>query len=94
MNWYRASLPVSRLLAPAPKLPLVRVPTLGIWSTGDDYLSEDRMISSAEYVAGPWRYERIGEGSHWVPLDQPDRLNSLLLDFLPAPDGLRAEPMS
>jgi pimeloyl-ACP methyl ester carboxylesterase len=25
---------------------------------------------------------QVYEGSHWVPLDQPDRLNRLLLEFL------------
>ena len=33
-------------------------------------------------VAGPWRYVRIENSSHWIPLDQPDRLNALLLEFL------------
>lgn len=83
LNWYRASFPVERLLAPAPKLPPVQAPTLGIWSTGDHYLPEYRMQRSADYVTGPWRYERIEEASHWIPLDQPERLNRLLLEFLP-----------
>lgn len=83
LNWYRASLPVAHLLAPAPKLPPVQAPTLGIWSSGDQYLLEDRMVRSGEYVTGSWRYERIEAASHWVPLDQPDRLNALLLEFLP-----------
>jgi pimeloyl-ACP methyl ester carboxylesterase len=29
-----------------------------------------------------WRYERIEGASHWMQLDQPERLNSLILSFL------------
>lgn len=40
------------------------------------------MRRSGEFVGGPWRYEEIADASHWVPLDAPDRLNELLLDWL------------
>jgi pimeloyl-ACP methyl ester carboxylesterase len=40
------------------------------------------MKASAGFVQGPWRYEEIPGASHWVPLDAPDRLNDLLLDWL------------
>jgi pimeloyl-ACP methyl ester carboxylesterase len=82
LNWYRANLPVERLLAPMPKLPRVQAPTMGIWSTGDLYLTERAMTASADWVAGGWRYERIEDAGHWIPLDRPDRLNGLLLEFL------------
>jgi hypothetical protein len=39
------------------------------------------MTRSQQGVQGSWRYERF-DGPHWVPLDQPDRLNRLLVDFL------------
>ena len=84
LNWYRANLPVERLspAGPGPQLPPVQAPTMGIWSTGDLYLTEREMIRSADRVEGPWRYVRIENSSHWIPLDQPDRLNALLLEFL------------
>ena len=82
LNWYRANLPVGRLLGPRPELPPVHASTLGIWSAGDALLTERAMIRSADRVEGPWRYQRIENAGHWVPLDQPDRLNALLLDFL------------
>jgi len=83
LNWYRANLPVQAILGRTggPRLPAVKANTLGIWSTGDLYLTEEAMTRSAQAVEGQWRYERF-EGSHWVPLDQPDRLNRLLLEFL------------
>ena len=83
LNWYRANLPVQAILGRTggPRLPAVKADTLGIWSTGDLYLTEEAMTRSAQAIEGQWRYERF-EGSHWVPLDQPDRLNRLLLEFL------------
>jgi pimeloyl-ACP methyl ester carboxylesterase len=81
LNWYRANL-APRAPGPSPELPPVVVPTLGIWSTGDHYLDGERMKNSAAFIQGPWRYEEIPDASHWVPLDAPDRLNELLLDWL------------
>jgi len=83
LNWYRANLPVQAILGRTGglQLPMIKANTLGIWSTGDLYLTEDAMTRSEQRVQGRWRYERF-EGSHWVPLDQPDRLNQLLLEFL------------
>jgi pimeloyl-ACP methyl ester carboxylesterase len=82
LNWYRANLPVERLLGPAPELPRVQAAALGVWSSGDLYLTEQAMVRSADRVDGHWRYEPVEGASHWIPLDQPDTLNSLLLDFL------------
>jgi pimeloyl-ACP methyl ester carboxylesterase len=81
LNWYRANL-APKMPGPTPVLPAVRVPTLGIWSTDDHYLDRERMEKSGAYVEAPWRYEVIEGASHWIPLDAPDRLNELLLDWL------------
>lgn len=83
LNWYRANLPVERLLGPAPQLPLVSAPTMGVFGTKDLYLTEDAMVKSASRVTGSWRYERVESVGHWVPLEAADHLNQLLLDFLP-----------
>lgn len=77
MNWYRANL--SRMLFG--DFPKVKVPVMGIWSTGDRYLTEKQMKNSADYVDAPWRYERIEGSSHWIPLDAPKRLNELLVEY-------------
>ena len=79
---YRAILAPETLLSPAPKLPPVTVPVMGVWSTDDLALIEKGMTGSARYVEGPWRYERLEGVSHWIPLAAPDALNALLLDFL------------
>ena len=39
-----------------------------------------------------WRYERMEGASHWIPLDQPERLNWLLLEFLPTRSASRRPP--
>ena len=81
LNWYRANL-APRMPGAGLELPPVTAPTLGIWSDRDHYLDGERMRRSGEFVDGPWRYEEIAGASHWVPLDAPDRLNDLLLDWL------------
>jgi hypothetical protein len=43
------------------------------------------MKKSGAYVEAPQRYEMIEGASHWIPLDTPDRLNALLLDWLRGP---------
>jgi pimeloyl-ACP methyl ester carboxylesterase len=82
LNWYRANLAPRRELEPRPLVPAVSAPVLGIWSSGDHYLTEDGMTRSAAFVTGPWRYERIEDASHWMQLDAPERVNELLLAFL------------
>lgn len=84
LNWYRANLPVERLIGQGlgPQFPDVQAPTMGIWSSGDLYLTERAMTDSAKHVAGQWRYERLEGCSHWIPIDAAARLNELLLDFL------------
>src|SRR4051812_27444556 len=82
LSWYRANLHPKRQLAPPPQLPPVRAPTLGIWSTRDNYLNEQPMVDSGEHVDPAWRYERVEGASHWLQLDARDRVNALLLEFL------------
>jgi pimeloyl-ACP methyl ester carboxylesterase len=83
LNWYRANTPVQRLLGPSLPLPPVAAPTMGVFGTADVALTEDAMVKSASRVSGSWRYERLEGIGHFVPLDAPDQLNKLLLDFLP-----------
>lgn len=82
LNWYRANIAPDRLNAPPVQLPPIQAPTMGVFSTGDHYLTEDAMVRSAELVAGPWRYERLEGVSHWIPCDAPDAFNRLMLTFL------------
>ena len=78
LNWYRAN-EVHMLFG---NFPRIKVPVLGIWSTGDIFLSEKQMLLSAKYIDAPWSYKRIEESGHWIPLDASRRLNSILIDYL------------
>jgi pimeloyl-ACP methyl ester carboxylesterase len=81
---YRAILPPETLVAPPSRLPPIQVPTMGVWSTEDLAVTEAAMTGTAEYVVGPWRYERIAGAGHWLQLEQPDRISAMLVDFLSA----------
>jgi pimeloyl-ACP methyl ester carboxylesterase len=82
MNWYRANAAPEQELGRTRPFPTVAAPTMGLWSSGDRYLTEESMLGSAEHVTGPWRYERVEGASHWLQLDAPERVNELLLEFL------------
>jgi pimeloyl-ACP methyl ester carboxylesterase len=82
LNWYRANATPEQELERMSLFPAVDVPALGIWSSGDAYLTEEGLLDTAAHVTGPWRYERIEGAGHWLQLDAPDRVNKLLLDFL------------
>jgi pimeloyl-ACP methyl ester carboxylesterase len=83
LNWYRANASPESWVQPPPALPPVQAPTMGVWSSGDPVLTEVQMTDSARNVSGPWRYERLDGPGHWLPLEAPDQVNALLLDFLP-----------
>ncbi|HET9769776.1 MAG TPA: alpha/beta fold hydrolase [Acidimicrobiia bacterium] len=82
LEWYRANWTAESLVAPPLDLPPVTCPTLGVWGADDLALTEPVMTDSAAYVQGPWRYEHFEGCGHWLQLDAPDRLNTLLLEFL------------
>ncbi|HEX4339256.1 MAG TPA: alpha/beta fold hydrolase [Polyangiaceae bacterium] len=81
---YRANVPPAAQLLEQPPLPPVTVPTMGIWSDGDHFLIEEGVERSGTMVKdAPFRYEKISGAGHWIPVDAPEKLNALLLDFLP-----------
>lgn len=86
LNWYRATLPPERLTGGAGAMPSVHAPTLAFFGARDRYLTEDAMRRSETKVDGVWRYERFDDAGHWLQVDEPERFNRLLLEFLAAPD--------
>jgi pimeloyl-ACP methyl ester carboxylesterase len=82
LNYYRAN--VVRGIAAGAKREPVRVPVMGIWSSGDLALGETQMRDSSAYVAQRFRYERIDGADHWLQVTAAERLNALLLDFFAA----------
>lgn len=82
LNWYRANAHPRTLIEPPGRPTSVTVPTMGVWSTGDLFLTERQMTGSSELVTAPWRYERLDGPGHWMQWEAPDQVNGLLLDFL------------
>jgi pimeloyl-ACP methyl ester carboxylesterase len=82
LNWYRANVNPARPGLAGMEFPPVKAPTLGLWSTGDAYLTEAQMTASKKFVTGEWRYERVENASHWMQLDQPERVSRLILEWL------------
>ncbi len=82
LNWYRANVDLQSWTSEGWVLPRVRVPTLGVWSTGDSYLTETQMVTSAGYMDAPWEYCRLEGGSHWFMLDRPAAVSRVFIDYL------------
>jgi pimeloyl-ACP methyl ester carboxylesterase len=77
LNWYRA---MSRdvLLDLRP----VTVPTLYVWSTGDESFGRAAAEATAECVAGLYTFEVLENVSHWIPEMAPTELSALLVRHL------------
>lgn len=73
---------LAALTGQLPEPTRVNVPTLGIWSEQDDFLWESQMQNSGKYVASEWEYTRVEGLGHWFMLEQPDKINQLLLSWL------------
>jgi pimeloyl-ACP methyl ester carboxylesterase len=82
LGWYRANAHPRGIVGDPPPVPAVTVPVMGVWSTGDMAMTEQQMTGSAEWVEGPWRYERVDAPSHWMQLAAPERVTALLREFL------------
>jgi len=78
INWYRAN--VSSLSNPqAPTR--VTVPTLVIWGAKDQFLGQELARKSLEYCDNG-RGILLGEATHWVHHEEPERVNKLIAGFI------------
>jgi pimeloyl-ACP methyl ester carboxylesterase len=85
LNWDRANQVATFYLAHSRgelEYDHCKVPTMGVWSSGDCYLWEEWMTGSDKLMDAEWRYERIEDASHWMMLDKPEEVSRLLLDWL------------
>lgn len=85
LNWYRANFKPSSLNSKS-NPPRIKVPAMGIAAENDDYLLEDHVKLSHHMVDGPWTYHLVKNASHWLMLDKPEEVNSLIIDFLNSVD--------
>ncbi|MDZ7627659.1 MAG: alpha/beta hydrolase [Parvularculaceae bacterium] len=83
LNWYRANVSLARMISSPEEGAFgeerVRIPTLGVWSSGEKYLVEAQMRASGAFVDASWTYARIEGASHWMQDDAPEELAKLLL---------------
>ena len=80
MNYYRALFrqPPAQVRR---QLRKVEIPVLVIWGERDRYLGTELAQPDRTWVPDV-RVERLVDASHWVQVDQPEKVNALLLDFL------------
>lgn len=84
LNWDRANQVATLYLAHSRgelEYENCTVPTMGVWSSGDTYLWEEWMTDTDKLMDAEWRYERIDDASHWMTIDKPEEVSTLLLDW-------------
>lgn len=82
INWYRA-LPfeVRTRLGP------VTAPTLFVWGDSDPFISRVAAERCGRHVTGPFQFETVVGGTHWLPSGSADAIAPLLLGHLAATAG-------
>ena len=78
LNWYRASFRVRPQPAPSSR---ITVPTLLIWGVRDRFLGREMAQPSIDLCENG-RLAFIEEATHWVQHEEPEQVNTLLLDFI------------
>jgi epoxide hydrolase 4 len=80
INFYRAALRQTPRSAEGRIRP-VHAPTLVIWGQRDRYLSAELAEPERADVPNLERVVLLPEASHWVHLDEPERVSELLIEF-------------
>ncbi|GAA4115137.1 epoxide hydrolase EphA [Aquimarina addita] len=63
--------------------PLVTAPTLGLLGKYDFAMLQPQMIYSKDYVvAGNFKYKYFDDVGHWMMLEKPKRINTIIKNFL------------
>ena len=78
LAWYRARGALRAPLGP------IRVPTLYIWGDADDSVGRAAAEGTRDFVTGPYRFETVPGGGHFVAEQAPQRVNELVLAHLRA----------
>jgi pimeloyl-ACP methyl ester carboxylesterase len=76
LNYYRA-------LKPLPALANLRIepPTLVVWG-GADAFAERAVADESVAICRDGRLAIVDKATHWIPREEPEAVNRLLLDFL------------
>jgi pimeloyl-ACP methyl ester carboxylesterase len=78
LGWYRA-------MADNPRVGQIIVPTLFVWGDEDQALGRTAALATARHVKGPYRFEIVEGGSHWLIDERPDAIIALIAPHLHAP---------
>ncbi len=73
LNWYRA-LDMRTRIGP------ITVPTLHLWGSEDMAVGEAAALTTASYVKGFYRFERLDGKSHWLLDEVPRWISTRLLE--------------
>jgi pimeloyl-ACP methyl ester carboxylesterase len=76
LAWYRARGAVR------PPIGVIGVPVLYLWGDADDSVGRVAAEGTGEFVSGPYRFEVLPGGGHFIAEQFPDRVNALLLAHL------------
>ena len=83
LAWYRASARgIGQTPAPPPELDRIPVPTLYVWGDADATVSPEAARWTADYVAGPYRFEVLAGVGHFSTDQAPERVTQMLLEHL------------
>jgi epoxide hydrolase 4 len=80
IDYYRAAMRAA-LTGSLPETRVIEAPVLVIWGQKDRFLGEELAEPPARWVKNA-RVEYLPDASHWVQLDEADRVNALLAGFL------------
>ena len=84
LAYYRAMARALRDRGDAPESPPIQAPTMAIWGASDKILPL-ALADPGRRRVPDFRLEPVEGAGHFVQADAPDRVNELLLDFLPKP---------
>ena len=76
LAWYRAR---GAIRAP---LGVISVPVLYVWGDADDTVGRPAAEGTGEFVSGPYRFEILPAGGHFIAEQYPEQVNVLLLAHL------------
>lgn len=77
LAWYRAAGALTNVdVGP------ITVPTLYVWGDADATVGQTAAEATADFVHGPYRFERLTGVGHFITDEVPESVTSLLLDHL------------
>jgi epoxide hydrolase 4 len=77
LNWYRAAVQRPPKTPPDPR---IHLPTLVLWGEKDRFLGRE-MVQPSLDLCDDGRVLFFEQATHWVQHEEPEKVNSLLIDF-------------